>query len=426
MKLFPYQDKGAKWLYRNKVGLLADQPGLGKTAQAIMAAKHVEGLSWFYLKICVICPKAARENWRREFERWWPERDTENDMIVHFDVLALDTPERERFLSTPWDLIIIDEAHRLKTPGAKRTQSVYKHVHALKKRNPDFRCWLLTGTPAKNHAGELFTHLSVLRPDLIADRSGRCMTQEQFENKYCRVYNDAHGHRRIAGSKNIKELRDLMENGNFFLRRRKSEVQAELPELIFDEYPLATDKPVPRGMEALEGLSIDDALEYLKDHSKTLANWRHDVAQLKIPLVKDFVETELDTPGEKMIVFFHHTVMGRTLHHALGEYQPVIIDGQTKEAQDEVDTFNNDPNCRLLLGQISACQEALNMTAATQVAFAESAWSPSDNYQAACRAHRIGMQDSLVVRFLSVANSPDEIIARVLSRKAAELAELFD
>lgn len=429
--LFPYQEVGRDFLRANQFAFLADQPGLGKTPQAVRAAQAKCAGTGVHPKICVICPKAAIENWRREIRRWWPIKVIDDDMIVNFDLLALDSKERTLFEAGSWDIIIIDEAHRLKTAGAKRTQNIYRHIARLKKKNPQLCVWLLSGTPAKNHAGELWTHLAILRPDLIRDRSGRVMAEEQFQEKYCRVGHDAHGHRRIFGSKNIRELRKLLDDSGFLLRRRKKDVQSQLPDLIFDEYPLPGNQPsryAGGGMhnQITDSMTTDEVLEYLGNHAQSLAEWRHDVAQVKLPLVKDFVETELETPGEKMIVFFHHTVLGRELHHQLAGLQPVIVDGKTKNAQAEVDVFQEDPNCRLFIGQISACQEALNITAATQVAFAEAAWSPSDNYQAACRAHRIGMGDSLIVRFLSLAGSTDEIVQRVLARKAIELAELFD
>lgn len=432
LELFEYQVKGAAFLYDHKTAMLADQPGLGKTPQAICAAAAASSARGGLGKICVVAPRAALTNWRREFVRWWPRRDLLRDQLwcINYDLLALDGPDREAFEHEAWGLIIADEAHRLKSSGAKRAQAVYRKAHQLLKDNSDFRMWLLTGTPAKNHAGELWTHLRTLRPDLIADRSGRPMSQEQFESLYCEVFYDERGDRRIRGSKNTKELRERIEP--FFLRRMKKDVQSQLPELIFDDYPIDpppgvnVPKAVHGGPRNLEGKTWDDILDTIQRDSKNLSAWRRQVAELKIPLVKEYVENELEVPGEKMIVFYHHTVLGKSLHHLLAAYQPVIVNGATADAQAEVDTFNTDPNCRVFIGQISACQEALNITGATHVALAEASWSPSDNYQAACRAHRIGMGKSLTVRFLSLAKTPDEIVQRTLTRKAAELAELFD
>lgn len=425
--LFPFQVEGVHFLESNPYAFLADQPGLGKTPQAISAARNVCGVNNdAYRNICVISPKAAKINWRREFRRWWPGFPANNVHIFHYEQLIEVNDRSNEFNRKTWDIMIADEAHRLKTPGAKRTKAVYHKAIRNRQQNPDFRMWLLSGTPAKNHAGEMWTHLAALRPDLITDRSGRVMTQEQFEERFCKVGFDEHGNRRIRGSKNRQEFRQLLMDGGFLLRRLKKDVQQYLPDLIFDYYPLPVQSAVPAGTPYLGGLKGQDLLDFLKSNNRTFAEWQHNVAKVKIPMVKEFVENELDVPGEKMILFFHHTALGRELHHLLGAYQPVIVDGKTKVAQEEVDKFQNDPNCRLLIGQIQTCQEALNITAATQVAFAEASWSPSDNFQAACRAHRHGLEGNLVVRFLSLAGTADEIIARVLAQKSAELSEIFD
>ena len=432
--LFAYQETGKAWLMEQTTAMLADQPGLGKTAQAIAAARDISA-GHFNAKICVICPRSAVKNWHRELKRFWPGHTPDQDLVTTFERVAnTQHPANAAFNKLDWDFIIIDEAHRLKTPDAQRTQAVYKRVYQLLNRwrgglkpHPT-RVWLLTGTPAKNHAGELYTHLAVLRPELIQDRSGRVMSQAQFEEKYCNVGFDKHGHRRIRGSKNITDLRAILDASGFFLRRLKKQVQPDLPPLIFDTYPLNFTGRVggAPNLEHLEGWTIEDALNFLQENQSNLAQWQHDVASVKVPLVKEFLETELDTPGEKIICFYHHRILGEELKNLLALYQPVLVDGRTAEPQDQVDEFQNNPNCRLFLGQIQACGEALNITAATQVAFAEYSWSPSDNYQAACRAHRYGLQNTLITRFLYLDNSTDEIVARVVERKTAELAELFD
>lgn len=430
MNLFDYQKTGRDFLADNAYAFLADDPGLGKTAQAINAA--CDTFTKMTSKktrptICVLCPRSAIKNWHREWKRWWPSFNG-NLLVVNYDMVVSNIKAREDFLNEQWDLVICDEAHRLKSPGAKRSQTVYR---GLKKHAG--KVWLLSGTPARNHAGELWTHLVSLRPDLIADRSGRAMTQEQFEDRYCEVYNDKHGHRRIRGSKNLKELRGLLFKGGFLLRRRKKEVQPQLPALIFDEYPIILDdEGVARGLgpdfTALgidENTPTDDVLRILRSRIVEFSTERRLLGLLKVPAVAGMVETELEAPG-KIIVFFHHTDVGQHLKERFMDHCPVLVDGKTKDPQGEVDTFMTDPNCRVFLGQIQACGEALNITAANQVVFAEASWSPSDNYQAACRAHRFGLEGSLVVRFLSVAGTVDEIIQRTLARKSAELAELFD
>lgn len=425
MKLFPYQETGAEFLAAHRAALLADQPGLGKTAQAIVAARLIFGAANKVTRICIIAPKTALTNWSREWSRWWP--GTFKPTIINYDLLSNATQTRIDFNHTDWDLIICDEAHRLKSPGAKRTQTVYRKV-ASQKKNPPM-VWLLTGTPARNHAGEMWTHLRTLRPDLIHDRSGRAMSQVQFEDTYCNVWVDPFGKRNIRGSKNASELRKILIDGGFMLRRMKKDVQADLPDLIFDDFPLdLTGITTGTGLQPLgltPNMTTDEVIEKLRAASPHYSTERKLTGLLKVPAVADLVLDELEAPG-KAIVFFHHTDVGEMLRLQLVEMNPVVVDGRTKNAQAQVDTFQTDPPCRVFLGQITACGEALNITAADRVFFAEASWSPADNYQAACRAHRIGMGDNLTVRFLSLPGTMDEIIQRTLARKASELAELFD
>ena len=427
-ELFGYQNEGRDFLASRQVALLADDPGVGKTPQALRAARRRFGpVALPAFKVCIVTTKASIENWRREAARWWPDGrdDCPEFFIINYDVLSLTThPSRSHFNLTPWDLIIADEAHRLKSPGAKRAQTFYRKAVRAKKEGATI--WLLTGTPAKNHPGELFTHLRSLRPDLIMARGGKPMNQFQFENRYCDVKETPYG-RRISGGdrRRLKELRGKLDG--FMLRRRKHEVLKDLPPLILDTFPLSIDSATTKRIPTIPGIdasmSEDAILNVLKQEHQSTE--RRLLGMVKAPYVADFVESELDAPG-KIIVFCHHREVMTEIEDMLGQFKPARIDGRTKDPQGQADMFNNDPKCRVFIGQITACGEAINLTAANQVVFAEASWSPSDNYQAACRAHRIGMQSGLLVRFMHIPRSVDEIIQKVLARKASDLAEIFD
>lgn len=409
----------------HQVAMLADQPGVGKTPQAVRAAQLVGvDLMDRMPRICVVTTKASIENWWREFSRWWPNCPRQHMFIINYDRLSYDCRELTTFNTGNWDIIIADEAHKLKSPGAKRTKNFYRT--AIRRVKAGGRVWLLTGTPAKNHPGELFTHLRALRPDLILSRSGKPMSQHQFESRYCDVQETPFG-RRINGARRdrIPELRKKLDS--FMLRRLKKDVQEYLPDLVFDVFPLSVDEKVAQRVPDIpgiqDGMTEDEILDAIKrEHMSTE---RRLLGTVKAPYVADYVESELEAPG-KIIVFAHHRDALDILEKLLGQFKPARIDGRTKDAQAQVDMFQTDPDCRVMLGQISACGEALTMTAARQVAFAEAAWSPSDNYQAACRAHRHGLTHGLTVRFLSIPRTKDDLVQRVLARKAHDLAELFD
>lgn len=425
LELYPYQREGVTFLSEKRVALLADQPGLGKTPQAIIAAKKVVTKTLSKPpRICIVTTKASVVNWRREFARWWPQLATGAVHIFHYDLLSLDGPGLEAFQAQEWDIIVADEAHKLKTPQAKRSQNFYDV--AVKRANRGARVWLLTGTPAKNHPGELYLHLYSLRPDLIMNRGGSPMGLEEFEGRYCIIKQTQFG-RSVDGARRdrIPALRKKLKG--FMLRRLKKVVQKDLPELLFDVFPmnvtLRATEDVPEFPGLRSDMSHDEVVAAMKDNP--CSTERRMLGALKAPFVADYVHEELDAPG-KIIVFAHHRDTLDILERRLGAFKPARIDGRTADAQEQVDMFQEDPRCRVMLGQISACGEALTMTAATQVVFAEAAWSPSDNYQAACRAHRIGLSHGLVVRFLCIPQTLDDLIQRTLARKAQDLAELFD
>ena len=92
--------------------------------------------------------------------------------------------------------------------------------------------------------------------------------------------------------------------------------------------------------------------------------------------------------------------------------------------------FLHDPQCRVFIGNIQAAGTAITLVGPTckcsDVVFVESSWTPMDNAQAACRVHRIGQKDGVVVRMLSASGTVDDLINDLLVRKAREFTQLFD
>lgn len=420
MDLYPYQQDGRDFLARNPRAMLADEPGLGKTAQALTAAGAVGAKD-----IIVICPKSAVRNWHREVRRWLG-KTSGRFMVLNFDKFSrTDVPASvTRALSSDWDVLIVDEAHRLANIDANRTQAIYGKLAPRAKR-----VWALTGTPVRNHNGELWPHLCALRPDLIP--SG-VRTKEDFEDRFCDVKDSLTRGRVIKGSRNTGILRQLA--APMFLRRFKKDVQTELPDMRFDEYPLPefTAQEDSRGtLEEWVRDTSPEAIEALlssRDHPGSLAAARRlsglDKVLPSAVVIEDFLD---DNPGEKALVFAWHRDVLDVLDRSLQRFAPVRIDGGTSEkARDAaVESFQNEEKTRLFLGQIAACGEAITLTAASTVFFVESSWTPADNYQAASRAHRIGQRKTVQVWFLSRDNTVDAIVNRVLARKTRDIADLF-
>jgi SNF2 family DNA or RNA helicase len=438
--LMKHQSEGVDLLVKGHA-FLAFEPGLGKTRTTIAALDKLRVKS----RVLVICPAIARVNWQREFEKWQevqrtvhvckPGDTTPADVyVMSYDSISImTTSERNFMLSRPWNTIILDEAHRLKNPDAKRTKMIYGHRATMKKSlaaNAK-RVWLLSGTPAPNDASEMWTHLAALHPEAITGMFGEPMNFTAFQDAFCTVRTTVYG-RQVTGSRNIPELRRRM--GGFFLPKREKDC-LDLPALIWDTHELPVDDlkektVLARLDEILKPYAeAPDPVKALQGAGTHIAEERRLLGTLKAPLVAEYVQNELkNAPKDfKVIVFFWHKDVGRILYEMLVDYRPVLIHGGTvhQARQSMLDQFQNDPKCRVFIGQMQATGEAINLVNARRVIFAEASWTPKDNYQAAKRAHRIGQNASVHASFAALAGSMDARILRTIEKKSRDLEKIM-
>lgn len=464
--LYPYQVDGVKHIAERSWSMLGDEPGLGKTGQAIvgvMDAWDARG-EQTPAAVLVIVPASLRHNWRNEILKWWPHTgmtgtpriymDTDGVafddalssvkrgimtdpvfLIVSYDMLShakldLTLPSKRQ-----WSSLILDEAHYLKNHASNRTKAVFGNLRSRKNSGgiagQAKHVVELTGTPAPNHAGELWTHLAAALSDVMEEQGVRALFD--FESRYCLVRETAFG-RQIVGSQNTKELKTRFLDG-WLLRRRKKDVLPYLPPLSFQTVPLqikASDAKTLDGvMRAQLGLAAgdvdpDDVVRALR-RAGTMPTEARLTGEVKADAALDFIRNELDGNHRKIIVFAWHKSVIRRLREGLASFNPVQVAGETNAQQtaDAVDAFQTDPNTRVFIGQIKSAGTGLTLTASSQVVFVEQSWTPSDNYQAACRAHRIGQNDGVLAQVLTMPGTIDDIIGTVLARKAQDIADLF-
>jgi SWI/SNF-related matrix-associated actin-dependent regulator 1 of chromatin subfamily A len=426
--------------------LVAFQPGLGKSRTVIEALTTSA-----HFPVLVVCPAIARDNWRNEFKLWsHPKIHGSPDptqpsflTIVSYDHLSNLEPGHSTLNKTKWGTIILDECHRLKNLNAKRTKFVYGHraknqgptalVHNAK------RVWLLSGTPAPNHVGELYPHLRALWPDLITLPlvSTGPMGLMEFEDRYCSVTNSYFG-RQIVGSRNVKELKELIKKVSIF---RREDQCLDLPPLDIQVYPLPHDDIPKRELKAIDDAlnNVVSQMEHAQDPIKTLSTLglhnaieRHILGVLKAPLASDLIYNDLvndPDPQAKALVFFHHREVGKILHRILTSraLNPVLIDGSTPSKQRtlNIEKFQTNPKVRVMIAQMTAAGEAVNLTKGREVYLVEPSWVPKDNYQAIKRAHRIGQARSVRARFLTIGGSHDDKIMRTVAKKTKDLLPLY-
>jgi len=425
MNLFPYQQVGADFLAKNNRAFLADEMGLGKCAQSISAAIKVGAK-----RVAVICPAIARVNWKREFDMWGYEGES---FIESFDRMVRRQGSRLVFKDFNPDVVIIDEAHFLKNRTSKRTRLFYGGFCRGDGLLQDVkRVWLLSGTPAPNDVSEMWPHLSALWP-LLLDKNA---TFYAFVTRYVHFENTPFGMKILNNRRDrLPELRRKLSK--VMLRRRQQDVLKDLPPISWNEVVVEAEDIDPElkryeGSAELKSLRavLDDPEADLSDAEMiALASLRRMTGAAKAKVIAEMVKSELqDAAYEKVILFGYHVEVLATMYQALMDFNPVVVSGKTspRDRQFAIDEFQKNKNCKVFIGQIQACGTAITLHAANQVIFAEASWTPSDNSQAAKRAHRIGQKKPVMVRMVGLAGSIDEAITRVLARKSRQISEVID
>lgn len=417
LSLLPYQSQGVDWLASRHLALLADEMGLGKTAQTLHAIQRCEADR---LRTLVICPASATGVWRSEARRWlWglPQQDhpSWHLVIVSYDRARLD---QARIAAWQPTTLIADECHYLKSPSTKRSRAILGKnglAHGAGLR----RLWALSGTPAPNHAGELWTWARAFG-----------LTQLSFaawNAAYCHL--DRGIGRPIATRHHrIPELRRLFQP--YWLRRTKTDVALQLPSIWHQVTGIELPREVPEGIDLARVAQDRELLgdldwERIKSLAGSISTLRHYLGLQKALAFAPLLSDELEQPA-KQVVFYHHRRAGDLLATACGALA-VRIDGSTSQADRTaaVERFQTDPGCRVFLGQITAAGTAITLTAASRCTILEASWVPGINIQAIARLHRIGQHDNVTVRWIVGDDPLDRIVVGTMRRKAADLDSLI-
>jgi SWI/SNF-related matrix-associated actin-dependent regulator of chromatin subfamily A-like protein 1 len=439
--MYPFQmDAAARILHGDQVYLGFD-PGLGKSRTALAAAMG-RGMK----RILVICPASGRYVWEEQTKRWSNYRvtivrniqDLRKDGVVVLtyglisqkDSVYAATVAKDIF---GFDMTVLDEAAACKNPGANRTKAI------LGKMLPKLGYVLpLSGTPAPNHAGELYPLLKALYPQAITGANGHPLMQWQFEDRYCRVMLKRFGMGRpvrvVEGSKNLLELRARM-NG-FMLRVKKEDVLKDLPPVRYDVVPIGVSNPPALAMsQSIRELSDDDLMRYLSGaNDEHLMRLRHQLGLCKVEPAVEYIDDFMTNlpAGQKILVFAHHRDVIEKLNRGLQEWNPMQIVGSTSTVDRAlaVKAFLENDHCRVLIGNIQAMGTGLTLVGpkchCSNVIFVEASFSVGDNVQAAARVHRIGQREAVVARFLTAHQTFDDRVQDILARKARDFATLFN
>lgn len=436
-QLFPYQRNGVAYSLNKKRVIIGDQPGLGKTAQAIAT---VEGADCKC--ILIICPATLRENWKREIEdKWtykkalvltdrvkstWPQYykvGMVKYVICNYESLkkyfidSINRPEGKDGKPVPlrlnhikfketinlFDAVIIDEVHRCK--DGKTQQS--KFVMGIAKGKEYVLA--LTGTPVVNKPVDLIPQLHIISN--LENFGG----YKGFIDRYCQGYNQA---------SNLKELNYLLHKHCFF-RREKKDVLTDLPDKMRSilkcdidnraEYNKAENDLVNYLRENLNKTDAEITVSMRGEVMVMIAILKKIAARGKVLQVVEHIK-EVDA-GEKIVVFAWHKEIIEDLKKHLPNAVTVVGSDSMEERQKSVDEFQNNPKVQVILCNIKSGGVGITLTASSRVAFIELPWHPADCEQCEDRCHRIGQKDSVDCSYFLGAETIDEHIYDIIEKK---------
>ena len=287
------------------------------------------------------------------------------------DNQQLTGPDSER----PIDVLVVDEAHRAKNPKSQQSQG----VQALTARAET--CIYLTGTPLENRVAEFEALLGYLNPDISAELERVRGRASKFKKSVAHIY----------------------------LRRNQSDVLAELPPLMEVEEWI---EPKPEDIEKYQ-----KAVQH--GHFMEMRQAFSGPRSAKMERITELLDDGAD--GAKTIVFtyFRSVLNGLVSHLGDRAYGPIAGGVSHQERQKAVDEFTNAGPGAVLVCQITAASEGLNIQAASRVVIFEPQLNPAVEAQAIARAHRMGQIHTVEVHRLLTPKSVEEQLTAMLADKRA-------
>lgn len=425
MELFDYQQIGIDTLASKNRFFLFDDPGLGKTVQAIRAADKVKAKS-----VLVLCPANITIQWQKQIKRL---SETGFDALVY----SYDAARAKKIPKRKFDVCILDEGHYLKNRKSGRTKAVFGAFSDG--RNGIIEdipyVWHLTGSPAPNNSSELWSQIRAIAPGAITTKNGPILSYWDFIKHFCVVQDNGYG-QVITGNKNIELLKERLQP--YMLRRKKSETRRSKP--IIDDLTLTAAKAASalrdienseeaaRIRKAMENYGVEGLAKIGGEHVATL---RRITGLAKVePVIQQLVE-EFEGGLNKIVLIAYHRDVIDGLQKGLADHgiaSTMIIGGMTdKQRENAKETFIKNPNCKVIIGQITAAGTGTDglQDVASDMMLVEYSWVPEENKQIISRLDRIGQANEVLARFVTLSGSLDEKITAAVSRKTADIVALL-
>jgi len=430
--------------------LLADEPGLGKTAQALVAASVSNSYP-----LLVVVPNVVKTNWAREVALWTPGRtatvvtgdghdvDAFSDVvIVNYEVLDRHVGWLSRF---GFKGMVVDEAHFIKNLKSERSKNVLTLSRSIRAARPKALMIALTGTPLINDIDDFRAIWQFL--GWIDDKKPLPTLMDKLEDTDLTPADFGF----FAAARQA-----VIDMG--IVRRKKVDVAADIPARRVADIPVELDDDLGRSVRAAEAaltqrlLAAYRRVRSLKpdadpeDLIRVVAHAEIEeskaaktgdnvftmvrkIGQAKAGLAADYTIQLARNVGK--VVFFakHIDVMDQAeAQFAKAGLTTVSIRGDQspKARQAAIDAFDNDPEVSIVVASLTAAGVGLNLQAASNVVLAELSWTSAEQTQAIDRVHRIGQELPVTAWRIIAAHTIDAKIAELIDSKAGLAARALD
>ncbi|MFE6257232.1 DEAD/DEAH box helicase [Agromyces sp. NPDC057865] len=439
--------------------LLADEPGLGKTAQSVLAASVADAYP-----LLAVVPNVVKMNWAREVERWTPHRRAtvihgDGDSLDAFaDVVVVNYDVLDRHMAWLSTLgfkgMVVDEAHFIKNLSSQRSRNVLALAERIRRTTPggDPLLLALTGTPLINDVDD-FRAIWQFLGWIQGDRPSPALLGRLEETGLTPA---DHGFYTEA-------RRTVIDLG--IVRRRKVDVAADLPDKRIADLPVELDDELGRSVRAAErelgnrlvgrfralvesrnlrvgDLDEDERDQFIRaiaraelEESKSAKSGENvftmvrRIGQAKAGLAADYAAQLARSVG-KVVFFAKHIDVMDQAEAALAarELRTVSLRGdQTAfQRQAAIDAFNKDPDVAVAVCSLTAAGVGVNLQAASNVVLAELSWTAAEQTQAIDRVHRIGQDEPVTAWRIIAAHTIDARIAELIDSKQGLAARALD
>ena len=453
-ELMPHQAKVVAAAARgHRTFLLADEPGLGKTAQALLAAQVADAYP-----LLVVVPNVVKTNWAREVGMWTPKRRPtvvhgDGDKVDGFaDIVIVNYELLDRHVGWLGDLgfrgMVVDEAHFIKNKASQRSQHVLAVSERIRARTARPLLMALTGTPLINDIEDFRAIWQFL--GWIDDKKPVGALMAALESTG--LTPEDNGFYAAARA-------SVIDMG--IVRRRKVDVAADIPARRVADLPVELDGAVGRSIRAAEAalarrlvkryrsaleargdvvVGIDQLLARrvaageLKDSSERAGGENvftmvRKIGQAKAGLAADYAAQLARNVG-KVVFFAKHVDVMDQAEQAFADagigYASIRGDQTTRVRERNIAAFTGDPDVSIAVCSLLAAGVGINLQVASNLVLAELSWTDAEQTQAIDRVHRIGQSEPVTAWRIIAAQTIDSKIAELIDAKSGLAARALD